>query len=115
MRVLVCGDRNWTDPSPIMLELIKLEGETTIVHGAARGADTLGGLAAEFLGMNVEAHPAKWQEYGRAAGPIRNQEMLDSGLDLVLAFHENISSSKGTKDMIRRAKKDGIPIKLVEG
>ena len=60
-------------------------------------------------GFEVEDYPANWNLHGRAAGPIRNKQMLDEGKpDIVYAFHPNISESKGTKDMVRQAKNRGI-------
>ena len=119
IRVLVCGDRNWTDLKAIQLRLNRLLDETeefiTVVEGEARGADTLGRQAAEELGIKVEAYPADWQQYGRAAGPIRNQQMLDSGIDLVLAFHHNLDKSKGTADMVRRVRRAGIEVEVIHG
>lgn len=114
MRVLFCGDRNWRLRKPIAQELLKLNEKTTIiVHGAARGADSMAAMIAQDMGFKTEAHPAQWELYGRAAGPIRNQEMLDSGIDLVLAFHENLARSKGTKDMVKRAKKAGVEVMVI--
>lgn len=116
MRVLVCGDRNWKDPVPIAEALIDLyisNDDVTVVEGCARGADRIAEHLGEYLSDNpVEHHPAQWMKYGKAAGPIRNQEMLDSGIDLVLAFHNNIEESKGTWDMINRATKAGILVLL---
>jgi len=41
--------------------------------------------------------------------------MLDQGRpDIVLAFHTNINQSKGTKDMVERAKKAGILSRTIE-
>jgi len=55
--------------------------------------------------------PAHWDEYGRAAGPIRNRQMLDKGwADAVVAFHLNLDESKGTADMVREARKRGLPV-----
>ena len=65
--------------------------------------------------MKSMVFPAKW-EMGRRAGPIRNQQMIDECRpDLVIAFHENIIESKGTKDMVNRSMKAGIPTYLVSG
>lgn len=63
--------------------------------------------------MGVESFPANWSQYGHAAGPIRNQKMLDQNPDLVIAFHFDLEHSKGTKDMINRAKKACIPVRFV--
>jgi hypothetical protein len=76
--VLVCGSREWTDRATIRMWLSKLPSETEIVHGGARGADALAGDVAAELGLAVRAYPADWKTYGKAAGPIRNQTMLDA-------------------------------------
>jgi len=60
--------------------------------------------------MEAEPHPADWERHGRAAGPIRNQEMADAGADLCIAFPYGIG--KGTYDMIERARKAGIPVEI---
>ncbi len=117
-RVLVCGDRNWTDAGKIMLALKRIvsalgEQRVVVVHGKARGADTLGGVAGKALGLEIEEHPAQWDKFGRAAGPIRNQEMLDSGLAYAVACHSDLTTSKGTKDMVGRLEKAGVPYELV--
>ena len=113
MKVLVCGDRNWTDEGAIRATLIKL-GATEVIHGACRGADRLGAAAAISLGLGVTAYPAMWNLYGKGAGPIRNQEMLNDGKpDIVAAFHNNITSSRGTRDMIRRSKAAGVETTLI--
>lgn len=119
IRVIVCGDRNWKRIDIIERELRKLPADTLIIHGAARGADTLGKFVAEKIGLRVindgKGFPADWKRYGKGAGPIRNQEMLDEGKpDMVIAFHSNIQESAGTKDMITRAKKAGIAIRLID-
>jgi hypothetical protein len=109
MRVLVCGGRNYSDEAAIRAELSRFPPGTTIVHGGATGADSLAGIAAAELWLFVEVHPAYWDKYGRRAGPIRNQEMLDSGIDLVIAF----PGGRGTADMVHRARKAGVKVKEV--
>ena len=84
-----------------------------VIHGDCRGADKMAGVVAEKLGMEVIPFPAKWEKHGRSAGPIRNQQMLDEGKpDKVIAFHQDIDNSKGTKNMIKIAEKAGIPVEL---
>lgn len=110
MRVLVCGDRNWSDASLIAHHLAKLE-HAEIIEGEARGADRLARIEAEKLGYVVHKFPAQWGVYGKAAGVLRNKQMLDEGKpSLVLAFHDDLEHSKGTGDMVRRAKARGIPV-----
>lgn len=115
MRVLVSGDRNYKKMDIIERELRKLPRDTVIIHGAAKGADIIAGFVADRLGFKVIPFGAKWHIYGKGAGPIRNQQMIDEGKpELVLAFHDNIDESLGTKDMIERAKKAGIRTILIE-
>ena len=112
MRLLVCGDRNWSDYGSIVARIRELAPER-VIEGEARGADRLARTAAYALGIGVAAFPAQWNTYGRSAGMIRNQQMLDEGKpDMVLAFHDNILSSKGTADMVRRAKQAGLPVEI---
>lgn len=114
MRVLVCGSRDCTDHVFVNRNLIDLGIRHCdfIIHGGARGVDTLAGLFAKFFGMNVQSYPAKWGEHGKAAGPIRNKQMLDEGKpDLVIAFLA--PGSRGTKNMIDQATKAGVPVKVI--
>lgn len=113
MKILCCGDRNWANLTVIKKVLSNYDNTTTIISGGARGADTLSELAAIDLGMNLIVMYAQWDIYGKAAGPIRNRKMLAQEPNLVIAFHSNISESKGTADMIRIAKKAGIPVTLI--
>lgn len=115
MRVLICGGRNWVDKDAIRRELEKFSKDTVVIEGEARGADTLGREVAEEMGFEVEAYPADWEQYGKAAGPIRNKEMLIQGKpDMVLAFHRRISESKGTTHMMKIANKAGVVVVLIK-
>jgi predicted Fe-Mo cluster-binding NifX family protein len=114
MRVIVCGGRNYTEEEVIRKRLALLRDEhpdAIVIHGAAPGADAWSGYVAGTLGLTVEVHPANWAKHGRAAGPIRNQEMLDSGVDLVIAF----PGGRGTEDMIKRAERAGVEVQQVAG
>jgi hypothetical protein len=113
MRVLCCGDRNWTDRATIERELRTFPGDTVVIEGEARGADALAREVALALGFTVLAYPAHWQEYGRAAGAIRNREMLQQNPELVLAFHNDIEHSKGTKDMVAIAQRASVPTRVI--
>lgn len=108
-RVLATGGRNFTNVDQVRSVLTELAGQhptAILVHGDARGLDRLAASIALDIGWQVEPHPADWQRNGRGAGPIRNQEMVDSGADLCLVF----SGGNGTADCRRRAVKAGIPV-----
>lgn len=121
MKILVTGDRHWTDNDLVQVVLAELVleagrfGETLeVVHGDARGADRIAGAHARLMGLVVHAHPAQWSAYGRAAGPVRNREMLAEHPDisLVVAFHADIAHSRGTRDMVTHALKRGFDVRL---
>lgn len=113
MRVLVCGGRDFDDFESVNEELTWLAGEhrlDVIIHGGARGADTLAGEWAQLCRVPVEVYLADWKKHGRAAGPMRNQRMIEEGQpDLVMAF----PGGAGTTDMVLRAKAAGIEVRSV--
>jgi hypothetical protein len=112
MKVLVCGSRHYQNYQRILACIRGLD-VSLVIAGGCRGADTLAVLAARECGFRYVEYPADWQRFGRSAGPIRNQKMLDSGKpDFVLAFHEDLTSSRGTRDMLSRAILSGIPYKV---
>ena len=103
-RILICGDRNYKDWMQVREYLDTVSRTAIIIHGGARGADSIAGNLAIYLNMKVIKYPADWDKYGRAAGILRNQQMLDEGHpDLVVYFHKDLENSKGTKDMVTRA------------
>lgn len=117
-RVLVCGDRKWSDYREIeetLLLVSSIIGQIEIIEGEAPGADTLARKAAEKNNWKVYRFPADWETYGRSAGPIRNTRMRVEGKPhLVIAFHENLDRSKGTKNMVNQALKFNIPVWVYE-
>ena len=109
MRVLVCGGREYDNLGVVLSVLSEhLKGDTEfVIEGGAKGADFLGRCVAKYLGFKVVAYPADWKTHGKAAGGIRNQQMLDEGKpDLVIAFPGGV----GTADMVRRAKAANIEV-----
>jgi hypothetical protein len=115
MRIIVCGSRDWNDRNAIRCALVATTldayEETIVVHGGARGADAFAHEVAGEMGFVREVHEAEWNSNGKAAGPIRNEEMAKLGADLCLAFWDG--QSRGTLDMIQRATRHGIPVRIV--
>lgn len=129
MRVLVCGGRDYDNQLRVSETLDALcdefslwgapdregnrlpdAGRLAIIHGGARGADALADRWAVSNWVTSVAVEANWSAFGKAAGPIRNQSMIDSYMpDLVLAF----PGGRGTADMIRRAKEAGIEVREI--
>jgi len=112
MKTIVCGDRDWTDTGLVYGILSAIEIDC-IIEGEARGADLIARAYAEYFGVPFIPHPANWSRFHRAAGPIRNREMLEENPEFVIAFHDSINSSKGTKDMVSIALKKGVDVFLV--
>lgn len=119
MRVVITGCRHWNAyelAEQVVNRLLARYGPgVIIVHGAATGIDAAFREACEALGVEHEPHPARWDEHGKRAGPIRNQEMVDAGAQMCIAFHRAISASKGTRDCVRRALAAGIACYLIDG
>lgn len=113
MRVLVCGSRFWKDRAKIKARLLLLPKDCTIIEGEADGADIISRLVALEIGLDVVGVFANWTRYSKAAGPIRNDRMLRFKPHLVLAFHEDIESSRGTKDTVTKARNLGIPTEVI--
>lgn len=111
VKILVTGSREWDDLRLIYQVLEKLPENSVVIHGdCLDGADHWADSICRDLGINKRVYPAKWKKYGKKAGPLRNQEMLDSeGPDLVLAFFWDYDKSRGTKDMVKRALREKVP------
>ncbi|MFK8851296.1 DUF2493 domain-containing protein [Streptomyces sp. Ac-502] len=136
-RILVTGSRSWSDAQLLADVLLDTWHDATqlghrsivIVHGGADGADTLADLWARGAGLDVEVHEADWGhcgpdcppghrrprsrggDYCPTAGPRRNQQLIDAGAHLVVAFHRD--SSRGTADCITRAQAAGLPVRRI--
>lgn len=84
-------------------------GPFVVVEGEARGADIISRECAKELGLTFLPFPAKWTTYGNPAGPIRNRQMVKEAHPVaVIAFHNHIATSTGTKDMVIHAQNKGL-------
>ncbi len=133
MRVLVTGGRDYTNRRFVWSSLdrhllsdprILRDGELVIIEGGAAGVDTLARQWVKYFkrivirpafDVSVITEPADWHAHGRAAGPIRNQKMLDEHEpDTLIAF----PGGRGTNDMVERtlahSKKHRLNIKFID-
>lgn len=120
MRILVCGGRDYSDNAKVYATLDAITPRTvpdefgndmpdnvTIIHGGARGADSLADDWAVVNWCAVDVYTADWKKHGRSAGPMRNARMLSEGKpDLVVAF----PGGRGTADMVRRSRAAGVAV-----
>ncbi|MCP9831490.1 hypothetical protein KBZ14_01890 [Synechococcus sp. HJ21-Hayes] len=99
-----------------------------VLHGGARGADAAIGRAAQQLGWSALVMPAQWQLHGRAAGPIRNRELLEQAVAravvhsspgsiasvLVVAFPGGAGTASLVQQARRMASRSPVPISVAE-
>lgn len=127
LRVLVCGGRDYGHINNAIEKDTKLfkerlnqwdkgmavldsldKNNLVIISGAARGADTIAIVWAEHHNIELLKFPAKWEEYGKYAGFVRNTDMLEEGEPtLVIAF----PGGSGTRNMIKQARTCNIKVK----
>ena len=90
LRVIVCGGRDFADSEHVWRVLGDLDDEygiSAVAHGGAAGADSEAGKWATAMRKSVQVYHARWKQEGKAAGPLRNQRMLDQFKpDAVVAF-----------------------------
>jgi predicted Rossmann-fold nucleotide-binding protein len=109
MKVVVCGGRDFRERAFAFAELSRLHdlyGFTEVIQGGAKGADSLAYWWAKNKEIPVKTVNAQWEIHGKSAGVIRNFVMADMKPDLVIAF----PGGRGTKDMVRIARKRGIKV-----
>lgn len=82
-----------------------------VVSGTADGPDSHGETWASRRGVPVERFPADWDEHGKAAGPIRNQQMAEYA-DVLVAVWDGESS--GTENMIDTALQEGLEVHVYQ-
>lgn len=110
MRLLVCGGREferWQWLSSSLDYVDDVWPLEALICGMAHGADTLAERWAKYKGIPVLEFPARWRDYGRAAGAKRNAQMLQEGKpDLVIAF----PGGRGTANMCALARAANVEV-----
>lgn len=108
MRTIIAGTRTCAD----YLKLVEAVKDstfniTTVFCGEAKGADALGEQYAKTNNIPLEYYLPDWEKFGRAAGCLRNADMLKNADALIALWDQK---SAGTKHMIGIAQKKGIPV-----
>lgn len=135
MRVVVCGSRSWaawppakdkawkpsnheywqmTGLTAILTGLVDrsiINGETLkVIHGGCpSGADAIAAKWCDTNDIESQVFPADWNTHGKAAGFIRNEQMIVEGQPIVVVAAWD-GQSKGTKHTIDLAAKHNIPV-----
>ena len=134
-RVLVTGSRDWTNVSLVAQALdsalallqvpITVQDTMTLIHGDAKGLDSMAAQVTAHRGWKIESYPAQWNLHTaqcpawhqdlatcKMAGHRRNHEMIALNADLVIAFptgDESSGLSRGTWGCARAAMNAGLP------
>lgn len=122
-RIIIAGSRKFNDYKKMLavldnlgIHLINSIDPVEIISGHASGADTLGERFAKAYKYPLKLFPAEWDKYGKAAGPIRNEQMAkyaaEADRGMLIAFP--IGESRGTKNMIKLAKQYGLEVNVIE-
>lgn len=114
-KIVIAGCRDYENYNEakeyidFLVQNIRKTHKIVIISGGCKGADALGERYAKENGFEIERHPARWQEFGKSAGPRRNLEMAEQA-DYVICFWDG--KSRGTKTMIEFSKKLEKPLRI---
>lgn len=107
MKVIIAGGREITDYEALLKAIENSGFEITeVISGGARGVDYMGEWYAESNNIPLTKKPANWEKFGKAAGGIRNSEMINYGAEALIALWDGFSS--GTADMIDKSRWAGL-------
>lgn len=106
MKVLVTGGRNWRGRAELTRILTQLKPTLVLQGGCPTGADQFAREWCAQTNTPCDTFPADWNKYGKAAGPMRNQLMVNTRPDAVVAM----PGGRGTGDCVHRAQRAGLRI-----
>jgi hypothetical protein len=109
MKVAVIGSRSFNDYEKLKDTLSKIS-ISLLVSGGANGADKLGEQYANENNIPTKIFLPDWEKHGRVAGFLRNTDIINEA-ELVVAFWDQ--TSKGTKDSIDKAEKQGKKVLII--
>ncbi len=121
-KILVTGSRNWEDTTenrmmfndamaaiisdpPISKDRVRI-----VVGDCPTGLDKIARDWCVQWGFPYDMHIARWDLYDKAAGPIRNQEMVDTRPDVCVGFPKPGEDNRGTYNCMIRAKLADIQV-----
>ena len=115
-KLIIAGSREYNNYDEVKSQLHRLASNeldpyaVSVVSGTARGADAMGAAVARELGVQLYEFPADWNQYGKRAGFLRNEQMGHFA-DGLLGFFDG--QSRGTKHMIEFMKTLGKPVRII--
>ena len=118
MKVLITGSREHPHVSIVSIVLggLNLTRYDEVIVGdndfTPNSVDLFTRAWCEAHEIPCYVFEADWNEFGRAAGPIRNRAMVDQAPDVVFAFP--CGRSRGTRNCIKLAREAGIKVHVIE-
>jgi len=109
-RIAIVGSRDFPSQWAVESFVYQLPRSWTIVSGGARGVDKWAAQTALHHRRDLVVYEADWPKHGKAAGFIRNNEIVRNA-DIVVAFWDG--KSKGTKHSIQLCKYLKVPCVIV--
>lgn len=112
-KVGIVGSRKWKDWQVIHRVIDGLDDGTRVVSGDAPGADAIALQYAKDCMPRLSANRlrANWKGRGKAAGPLRNAEVV-ACCHWLIAFWDGKVEHSGTLDAFRRAVAEEKPAVL---
>ena len=114
MNIAIVGSRSFVDYAMLTSVMdeyrLRPEGIKTIISGGALGADKMAERYAKLHSIPVTIHLPEWNTYGKSAGAVRNQLIVNDS-DMVVAFWDG--QSKGTSITIEMAKRSRKQLRVV--
>ena len=117
-KLIIAGGRDYNNYDEVKSQLHRLASNeldpyaVSVVSGTARGADAMGAAVARELGVQLYEFPADWNQYGKRAGFLRNEQMGQFA-DGLLAFQCREQPTPGTAHMIKFMKSLGKPVRII--
>lgn len=110
-RVGIVGSRDFRRSGLVRSFVAGLPPGCVVVSGASGAVDLAAAAAAREFGLGLQEFPADWERFGRAAGPLRNQELVSSGLCCLVVFLSSVSRpSLGSLSALRLARRAGVRV-----
>ena len=114
MKIAIVGSRDFPNLDKVISKVQYLkelyQDDLVIISGGARGVDLTAQKEAERLGIKTEIFPADWDKHGKAAGMIRNHDIVKA-CDKVYAFWDG--SSRGTLNTMNIARRQNKEVTVI--
>lgn len=111
MRIAIVGSRTFGNLDLVKDYVMGLPMDDAVISGGAEGVDQMAIKTAKTRGMGIRTFLPEWKTFGKTAGAIRNQQIVEYA-DRVVAFWDK--ASKGTKITIDMAVKAEKPVNIFD-